>query len=422
MTPDSPSPRHGPRALSRVDAGSAVLVTALLATVCKGLIAWHTSGTNDVAYWGRFAAGVREFGPLGIYGHPFDPVYNHPPLTGLLLVAINWLTAHGAGSIPFLIRLPACVADAVSTMLLFSLLKDRWSPSRAGLMAATVAWSPVAVVVSGYHGNTDSVVVMFALIAVHACARGRASIAGAALAVGVSVELVPVVLGPVLLLASLRSGRRPAARFATALAAVLLPLWAPAVLLRWSALREQVLGYPGIDTREWGVMQLLEWARAPAPVISTLSGPGRFAVLVVCAVLPCAMLLSARMTPVQASGLAMSTLLLLSPAFSMQYLVWPLAFCYLLAGSGAVTFNLVASSFVLDVYSHWSGGPPWQWQIASSRPFAPMGFVLMSLTWLALLNVVVIALRPGQTAAGPVDPPSIQELRAEPARPGIAQS
>ena len=74
-----------------------VVIVAVAAAVFKLFIAATTLGSNDVPNFFEFAKGVREFGPIGIYGHQFVegphvfPVYNHPPLIGWLLATINWL-------------------------------------------------------------------------------------------------------------------------------------------------------------------------------------------------------------------------------------------------------------------------------------------------------------------------------------------
>src|SRR5579864_4963711 len=127
-----------------------VIVSAAVATFLKLQIAARTFGTNDVHYFGVFAQGVRRFGPVGIYGHRFRvPVYNHGPLTGWMLAAINWLLDRGVTSFPFLIRLPACVADFVTVVLVFELVRFRRPAKESAIAAVLVAWSPVLFVVSG---------------------------------------------------------------------------------------------------------------------------------------------------------------------------------------------------------------------------------------------------------------------------------
>ena len=130
-----------------------VLGAALLTTVVKLVIAASTFGTTDVLLWRDFAQSVRENGPVGIYGHQFLLVYNHAPLSGRLLVAINWLTVHGFGGFPTLIRVPASVADVATTVLVFELVRLYRSVGQAGIAAVLVAVSPMLIIVSGFHGS-----------------------------------------------------------------------------------------------------------------------------------------------------------------------------------------------------------------------------------------------------------------------------
>ena len=133
-----------------------------------------------MGYWGAFAQGVRRFGPVGIYGHDFRvPVYNHGPLAGWMLEAINWLLDRGITSFQFLIRVPACLADFVTALLVFELVRVVRPAREAAIAAVLVVCSPVLFVISGFHGNTDPVFVMFALLSVYLLiVRGWALAAG----------------------------------------------------------------------------------------------------------------------------------------------------------------------------------------------------------------------------------------------------
>src|SRR5215831_13212408 len=114
-------------------------------TVLKLEIAARTVGTNDVGYWGAFAKAVRDFGPVGIYGHHLSRlpvVYNHGPLAGWLLVAINWILDHHVLSFPFLIRVPACLADFVTAWLVFELVRTVRPPRQAMIAAVLFVCSP----------------------------------------------------------------------------------------------------------------------------------------------------------------------------------------------------------------------------------------------------------------------------------------
>ena len=257
-----------------------VVVLAAVATFLKLQIAARTFGTNDVGTWGVFAQGVRHFGPVGIYGHHFQvSLYNHGPLAGWLLLAINWLLDHHVTSFPFLIRVPACLADFGTALLVFELVRVARPAKEAAIAASLVVCSPVLFVISGFHGNTDPVFVMFALLSVYLLVVRRwALAAGVAFGIAVSIKLVPVVLAPLLLVVLVRLGRRRLAAFLGGGAIVFCLLWLPVVVSRWDAFRAQVLAYNGSTIRQWGLPQLLTWAHLPGAA-SWLAGPGRFAIL-----------------------------------------------------------------------------------------------------------------------------------------------
>src|SRR5581483_9283338 len=167
---------------------------------------------------------------VGIYGHRLEglPVFNHGPLAAWLLAAINALHDRGIAGYPFLIRAPACLADFVTAVLLFELVR-RVRPLREALLAAAlVAFSPVLLVVSGFHGNTDPVVVMFVLAAAYLLLVRRSPLAASiAFGLAVSVKLVPLVLVPALLLAAMRLRRAAVLRFLAGGAVVFAVLWVP---------------------------------------------------------------------------------------------------------------------------------------------------------------------------------------------------
>lgn len=106
-----------------MNARRAVWAIAGLGTAVKLTIAATTFGTNDVHYWTDFARGAAAEGPLGIYAIDFDAaLFNHGPLTAWFLLLAEWL--HGLGAaLPFLIRAPASLADAVSAIVLFEILR-----------------------------------------------------------------------------------------------------------------------------------------------------------------------------------------------------------------------------------------------------------------------------------------------------------
>src|SRR5689334_5716599 len=179
-------------------------MVAIVAGEC--VLAWTTYGTADVLIFSTFAATVREVGPVHIYGlaEAGLNVYNHPPLVGWWLVAVNWLTDLGL-PFSFAIRLPAILAHAATVPLVYAVLRRRTPHSVALASALLVAASPVLVILSGFHGNNDPVVALFTILSVYLLVDRRAPVwAGAAFSVAVSIKIVPVIALPLLLVAAAR--------------------------------------------------------------------------------------------------------------------------------------------------------------------------------------------------------------------------
>src|SRR5436853_7622070 len=165
------SPTRDPRSLF-------IVVLALLATTVKLAIAYNTIGTNDAVVFYGFAKVLNEHGLEWTYQH--SRYFNHPPLTAYFLRGIFLLTERPAVQtlgihFPFLLRFPGVVADFLTVLVLLQFRKlhrpsQNPSPARTfGVAAIAIptwalalfAMSPVSLMVSGFHGNTDSVMVLF---------------------------------------------------------------------------------------------------------------------------------------------------------------------------------------------------------------------------------------------------------------------
>jgi hypothetical protein len=178
-------------------------------------------------------------------------------------------------------------------------------------------------------------------------------------------------------------------RFVLGGLAVLVLLWVPVLVTAWSEFSSGVLGYRGISMRQWGLAELLEGAGHLSAEV-WLAEHGSWAV--VAAALVPAVVWATRPPHEEVVGLGMSlvTMLVLSPAFGMQYLSWALAAAYLVSIRSAWLYNAAASAFVLSVYSAWSGGgPPWSWEEARGMPFTVGQLMLMAVTWASLVVVWV---------------------------------
>jgi hypothetical protein len=399
-------------------AGWLVLLVALAVAIAKIRFASVTWGTNDVGYWTEFANGVRKWGPVDIYGHRFRQIYNHPPLATDMLVAVNWIVDRGGPPLSTLVKLPAIVGDLVTTMIVFDLVR-RFRPLREATAAGlSLALSPALFVISGFHGNTDPFFVSLALVATWLLAtRKSAALAGIAIAAAVSIKLIPVILVPVLAYAAWRWGGRHLVAFVVASGAFMVLIWTPTVRGNWTGLSENVLGYNGIAVREFGLVQFATWLRLPDGVVDAMIGPGRWVVVLVGAAVPVLFVWRRPDRLAAAVGLGLVLFLLLSPAFAMQYLTWPLAGAYLVNLWAATAYNAVASVFIVTVYIRWNAGAwPWDWYKAVATTMNAQALTLAVIAWLVLAATAVAGVsqvRPTGPSPRPAPGPTPPERRSE---------
>lgn len=163
-------------------------IVIALGAVLRLYLVFFTEGTQDVAIWERHARDVRDYGLMAYYHG--DPSANHPPfITELEAFALRAANATG---IPFriLLRAPFALLDLGTTFLLFRLFGEcRWR-----FIVAAVYWlTPLAIIFSAYHGNTDSAVAFFLALCVWLLSKNKLFTAAIALGVSLWIKL-PIVL------------------------------------------------------------------------------------------------------------------------------------------------------------------------------------------------------------------------------------
>jgi 4-amino-4-deoxy-L-arabinose transferase-like glycosyltransferase len=393
-----------------ITASRAALLAALLACAGKLWLASHTFGTGDVRTFRHFAVVVHKLGVADVYAHGFygGMLYNHPPVTGVWL-SLAGVAGHAGVSFPLFIRIPAITADVGTALLVYAMMRRRAGVRRALASSVMVSASPVLLMVSGYHGNTDTVFVFLTLLAVWLLADlRRPGPAGIAFALALGVKIVPVVVLPALLVVALTQGRRNLRNFALGFAGVSLAVWGPAAWYQWAGLRHNVFGYAGGTADWWGLSALVRaLSDHPADLLAALHGPGRFAVVALCA--GTGALLAYR-TPGRLPGVAGLTLglfLCLCTASATQYLAWAAAGLFLVEFWTATLYGLTAGVCLVLSYTRGCGDP---WCViglhAGVRLSFPHGWELAA--WCCLFLAVAVGLR--LMAAGPRELPPTRPL------------
>lgn len=356
------------------------------ATLGKIVLALNTFGTNDVYRNELFMIWSRELG-AGLYAAAWD--FNHP---GFI---IHWLQFLGfledATGLPFSFwfRVHAVPADVGIVWLTWKILGRRVEEASYFRALVMLAGAPVLFLVSGFHGNTDSLMIFFVLLSVYCAQQGRSTEAGLAFGAAMCFKIVPIVALPAMLL--YQDSHRRRALFCAGAAAVALAGWAPFWVQDPAGIVRQVFGYKSYYGH-WGVSYLASRV-APGALNALLQQFGTYVPLVAVAAAAFWMNVPTRRAPLyEQVGLSFFLFLGLSPAFGVQYLVWLTPWVVGLGSAPAAVFFATSGVFLLLVYNYWSEGLPWY--LADSNrvgDYQPHLDYFQVLCWLSILMLAWMA-------------------------------
>lgn len=284
--------------------------------------------------------------PLDVYsivnGHPNNR-WPYPPGFFPLIAAAGGLEDLIGLRFQGLVQLPQIAADGAIAWLVQDHLGRRGAGERVRLAAAAlVALGPSFWIISGYHGQIDSLAILPAVAALWWWGRSapgtrRALVAGTLIGLGTSIKTVPIVLLAALL-PSVRSRRDVAALIGPAVAIPLLTL-APFLIAdghgTFHALRSH-RSLPGVG----GISLLIQPGLADVWLHRAqhmLSPAARFVhdheIPIVAALIApvAALVLVRRLEPTRAAALLWAALLVFNVGFAFEYVVWTLPFV-LMAG------------------------------------------------------------------------------------------
>jgi hypothetical protein len=375
-----------------------VLLLAIAALIAKIYCAASTIGTSDVVFFYNFARTIHELGLIAMYR--ITPLFNHTPLVGWFSEAAYVFSGGGPDDdqfFAFYLRLPAIFADFFGVIALLWLREKTGRPGwwALGLYAA----SPVAFMVSGYHGNVDSVMAFGVLLAGIACAVDRPALCGLCLGFACNIKIVPLLLVPAFFF--LWWQRRQAWRFAVAAVLTTLIGWSyplftiPGIFLR------NVLGYGSI-WGVWGITYFLRLTNVTAfqgmtfsdftPAQATIEKVLKAAIVILALAIAWRRRKVESVEIFQTLALTWAVFFVFTPGFGAQYLAW-FAPCFLVASDEWYAGLTVASSVALfRFYDTISQGMPWR-QGLTVHAIANQWTWALVLPWLALAAFLVWQLR-----------------------------
>lgn len=325
---------------------TAICAVALL----KLLLAALTLGTNDMAFFRHFGWEILQHGLAHEYRH--DPLFNHTPFVGGFTVVLSLLSCGSERVFAFLLRAPGVLADAAVALAL--------ARRGSGWLAAAFAASPTAFMVSGFHGNVDS---LLAASLFFAAQERDARRCGLWLALACNVKVAALFVAPVFFFHHLARGE--ARRFFLPAAGVILLGWSPALLACPLDFLRQSLGYSGY-WGIWGFTWLLKATGLPEfQVIGADHLPASevlvMNVLKLLLIAACLAIAWLRRRGDLWLTLALVWAVFMSAASGVaaQYLVWPLAAVFVVSPRCWALVEAGNGIFLLVFYTTLCGGLPW---------------------------------------------------------------
>lgn len=320
---------------------------------------------------------LETHGLIWTYEH--SALFNHPPLVGYFLQGVAWLDhqsffQQNGLTFPFLLRFPGIIADLLVVLLVLFVVREypEVRPPRWALIL--FAASPVSIMVTGFHGNTDPILVLFLFLAAIMAVRDRPMLCGLFLALGCQVKIIPLLLLPIFFFFWLE--RRRWILFVSSFLASSLLFCAEPLLRSPGAIVNNVVSY-GSFWGIWGVTYcvrmtgLQEFSKVS---FFNLSGAQNaiillLKVMVVVGILVLAWRRRKLAAPALFATIAYAWLLffVLSPGVAAQYLVWPGPFVLLLSPTFYGFLVAGSSIFLFALYTIASGGFPWYFAHASNK-------------------------------------------------------
>lgn len=367
-----------------------IVLLALLAAALKLWWAASSDGSNDVMLFYLYGRVIQERGLIGMYG---PPLFNHTPLVGWLAGAIYELTGGVGRHFAFWLRAPGIVADLITVLGLLWLRRKTGTPPWWAL--GLFALSPVSLMVTGYHGNVDPLLVCALTLAVCCCVAGRPGWSGVALGAACQVKVIGLLAAPALALWWWEQKRaRP---FIVAAALTVLAGWSAPLVAIPVVFLKNVIAYPSY----WGAWGITMWLNESGAAVFRPNGldpltPVQTAIatslklIIVTAAIGIAW--ARRRTEAREvfSTLALTWLVFfaIAPGFGSQYLVWLAPFALVASPRWFVALTAASAVFLFRFYSVISGSFPWV-RGTSTRVLAPQWLMWTNLPWLVVLAWLV---------------------------------
>jgi len=220
--------------------------------------------------------------------------------------------------------------------------------------------------ISGFHGNTDPVMIFFILLSIYFIeVHQRPLLAGIAFGMSLNTKGVGLIL--ILVILFYLSGTRKKVQFIAAACLTFLIGSMPFILQNPILIAGKLTGYAS-SYGHWGLSRLL--ARLPDNLLiieASYSNWGKFSLISALVAASLYMNRYTRKPPLFLQcGLILFLFMTITPGFGVQYLCWLVPFAAIEFTASSL-FYVASGIFLFMVYNHWSGGFPWYLADSVSR-------------------------------------------------------
>jgi hypothetical protein len=385
-------------------------IAGLLARLVLVLI---SQGSNDIFTWKRLATVIAKIGLVQTY--ETQRWLNQPPLMGYYAVAILKLSQWSGLPFRVLFKLPMVAADAGSAWLIWKIWSRRASRNVGVTAIACFGWALNAMLISGYHGSTDSLCAFFCLLSAY-CGEQLQSdgLAGLALGAAINVKLIPTLLIAPSIAAYRSFGRL--ARFMVGLGIAAVPFALPLIFcpraffehaMAYNSYRD-LWGLPAVFTNGLGRPPAAQWAEFISNFYDLHARTILFGTIFAVSLVQW---LRRRHNRYELLTLAAIAFLVLTPGFGVQYTVYVCPLLFAVDWKAGAKYSFLAGMFIGSVYLIcWNGKFPAVSIFAEQFPMPTPLFGF--LVWCFLIVVAIRLLRrvPPGVLGGPTNQDDLRGL------------
>ena len=323
--------------------------TAAGVFLLKAWMAFKTAGAPDITVWRDFLSHIKQCGVCvyetgGVMQHArgtrLNP-FNHPPFIIHFLRLIDLVSTAIGIRFETAFRLATAIVDVGSAVVVYKLLRKEQLFRPASFLLYLLA--PATIIISGYHGNTDTVMIFFVLLTALLIERPIA--AGVALGMALSIKIVPIRFIPVFLFYLTKNRRW----FIAAAAATFLIASVPFLFESPLLITREVLGYRGISGR-WGWSQALFATMGPGEVFLLATRIATYLLLGAITYYAVRMNRGAKPPISFQLGFIAFLFLAFTPAWGTNYMPWFDPFAVVLGFAPALLYYLASGSLLGYLY------------------------------------------------------------------------